>query len=395
MYVFISVIVTFPCLLLYSPTSRLLSSSLPTRLSECRFIYLCLRLEVMLWVDKYRPKTLDDVELYPELTEVLKRLAESQDLPHLLLYGPSGTGKKTRAMAVLEKVYGPTVYSLRLEHKSVQVTDSKVVDIATLSSPHHIDINPSDAGNHDRVVVMQMIREIAQTVPLQPVAPKGAKYKVVVLNEVDKMGRAAQHALRRTMEKYMSTCRLILICSSTSRLIAPLRSRCLAIRVPSHSRENLEKVVKAVCEREGRAPPSQAFLASLTRQSEGNLRRAQLMLEAAAMNKADFAGSGSDIPQADWQVFLEQIASDIISEQTPRKLYEIRGKFYDMLGQCISGEVILRGILEVLLTTVSPSLRPAVISLAAKYDHNMKLGTKPILHLEAFASGVMQLLKRG
>lgn len=46
------------------------------------------------------------------------------------------------------------------------MTESKVVDIATLSSPHHIDMNPSDAGNYDRVIVMQMIREIAQTVPL-------------------------------------------------------------------------------------------------------------------------------------------------------------------------------------------------------------------------------------
>lgn len=141
-------------------------------------------------------------------------------------------------------------------------------------------------------------------------------------------------------------------------------------------------------------PPSPAFLAALSNQSEGNLRRAQLMLEAAAMTKVDFSGSGANIPQADWQVFLEEIANDILTEQTPKKLFEIRGKFYDLLGQCISGEVIMRGVLEALLNSVKPAMRPAVVSLAAKYDHNMKLGTKPILHLEAFASGVMQLLKR-
>ncbi|KEG14282.1 replication factor C, subunit 5 [Trypanosoma grayi] len=347
----------------------------------------------MLWVDKYRPKSLEDVELYPELTDVLKRLADSQDLPHLLLYGPSGTGKKTRAMAVLHHVYGPSVYSLRLEHKSVQVTDSKVVDIATLSSPNHIDINPSDAGNYDRVIVMQMIREIAQTVSLQSNASSGVKYKVVLLNEVDKMGRAAQHALRRTMEKYMSTCRLVLICNSTSRLIAPLRSRCLAVRVPSHSRENLTRVIEAVCERESRTAPSPAFMATVARRAEGNLRRALLMVEAAAMMRVDMAGNGNDIPQPDWRVFLDEIANDIVSEQTPKKLHEVRGKFYDLLGQCVSGEVILRGLVENLLAAVDPALRRPVVALAAQYDHNMKLGTKSILHLEAFAAGVMQLQK--
>ncbi|RNF09578.1 putative replication factor C, subunit 5 [Trypanosoma rangeli] len=348
----------------------------------------------MLWVDKYRPKSLDEVELYPELTGVLKRLAESQDLPHLLLYGPSGTGKKTRAMAVLHHVYGPSVYSLRLEHRSVQVTDSKVVDIAILSSPHHIDINPSDAGNYDRVIVMQMIREIAQTVSLQTSTSTGVRYKVVLLNEVDKMGRAAQHALRRTMEKYMSTCRLVLICNSTSRLIAPLRSRCLAVRVPSHSKENLSKVVRHVCERENRSLPSAAFMATVTQRSEGNLRRALLMVEAAAMTNVEFSGNGTDIPQPDWLVFLDEITNDILSEQTPKKLHEIRGKFYDLLGQCVSGEVILRVVLEKLMSAVDPALRRPVIALAAQYDHNMKLGTKPIVHLEAFTAGVMQLLKQ-
>ncbi|KAG5464527.1 hypothetical protein LSCM1_00717 [Leishmania martiniquensis] len=349
----------------------------------------------MLWVDRYRPKTLKDVELYPELKEVLTRLSKAQDLPHLLFYGPSGSGKKTRAMAMLHEIYGPSIYSVRLEHKSVQVSDSKVVDIATLSSPHHIDMNPSDAGNYDRSIVMQMIREIAQTVPLHTTAnPKRVPYKVVMLNDVDKMSRSAQHALRRTMEKYMSTCRLFLICNSTSRLIPPLRSRCLGIRVAAHSKENLKLAVQHVCEGEGRSLPSAAFLQSLALRSEGNLRRGLLMLEASAMMRVDWSGNGEAIPQADWKLFLDEISHDIVAEQTPKRLHEIRLKFYDLLAQCISGETILKTLVDSLLTAVTPALQRPLIELAAKYDHNMKLGTKPILHLEAFVAGVMKLIKQ-
>lgn len=307
-------------------------------------------------------------------------------------------------MNVLHEVYGPGVYNMKLEHKSIAVTDSKVIDIATLNSPHHIDMNPSDAGNYDRVIVMQMIREIAQTVPMQcnttkSVAGAGGaaadvvRYKTVVLNEVDRMSRSAQHALRRTMEKYIATCRLILICNSTCRLIAPLRSRCLGIRVPAHTRDNLAKAIARVCAGEGLGEPSSHFIDTLAERAQGNLRRGLLMFEAAVMTHVDLKSNGMTIPQADWQVYIEEIAADVTAEQTPKRLHEVRLKFYDLLGQCISGETILKTLVDGLLLSVPSRVHKNVIQLAAQFDHNMKLGTKPILHLEAFTASVMALLK--
>ncbi|EPY39814.1 replication factor C subunit 3/5 [Angomonas deanei] len=208
------------------------------------------------------------------------------------------------------------------------------------------------------------------------------------------MSRGAQHALRRTMEKYMRTCRLILICNSISRLIPPLQSRCLGVRVPLHSAENVNKAIRQVCEAEGRPVPSAAFCQTVNQRSRGNLRRALLMVEAAALNKLDFSGNGLSIPQPDWKLYIDEIVKDILSEQTPRKLHDIRLKFYDLLGQCISGDTILRELTEGLLVAVKPTLQSGLIQLAAQFDHNMKLGTKPIIHLEAFTAGVMHLLKR-
>ena len=87
----------------------------------------------------------------------------------------------------------------------------------------------SDAGVHDRVIVQSVIKSMAENRQLETGAQR--EFKVVVLTDVDRLTKDAQHALRRTMEKYMATCRLILITTSLSKVIAPVRSRCLPIRV--------------------------------------------------------------------------------------------------------------------------------------------------------------------
>lgn len=62
-----------------------------------------------LWVDKYRPQRLDRLDFHTQLNQMLEQLSVSNDLPHLLFYGPSGAGKKTRILALLRQLYGPGV----------------------------------------------------------------------------------------------------------------------------------------------------------------------------------------------------------------------------------------------------------------------------------------------
>jgi replication factor C subunit 3/5 len=343
----------------------------------------------MLWVDKHRPKTFGEMDLHPEVKTQLQGLLQSGDFPHLLVYGPPGVGKKTRVMAFLESKFGPTALSVKLDHKAVQVSDSKVVEMATLSSPHHIEINPSDAGpTYDRVIVMNTIREMASTVSLASTASQPS-FKVVVLNEVEKLSRGAQQALRRTMEKYVATCRLILVCSSTSRLIPPLKSRCLSIRIPAPETGVVARVLQDICVKESVSGASPTFLSAVAAKADGNLRRAILMLEAAKAGRANFSGDGSDVPLPDWKLYVVEIAQDILAEQTPRKLYEVRQKYYELLAHCIPAEIVLREVMIALLDRSQPQLHTEIIRQAAIYDHQMKQGSKPIMHLEAFTAMVM------
>lgn len=170
-----------------------------------------------LWVDKYRPKELSKLDYHKKQAENLRNLIKEGDFPHLLVYGPSGAGKKTRIMCLLKELYGSGVERLRMEHMNFTTPSNKKLEIMTVSSNYHIEVNPSDVGIYDRVVIMDLIKNVAQTHQLDVSGQR--EFKVVVLNGVDELTKDAQHALRRTMEKYIATCRLILCANSTSRVI--------------------------------------------------------------------------------------------------------------------------------------------------------------------------------
>jgi replication factor C subunit 3/5 len=189
----------------------------------------------MLWVDEHRPKTLEDLSYHETTTKRLEALVEhSATMPHLFVYGPSGSGKKTRVMALLQKIYGNGALKLKLDKRTFTTPSNRVVEVNMVSSAYHIQLCPGDAGLNDRFVVQEVIKEMASNRSLASVKT-GVEFKIVVLQEVDRLSKQAQAALRRTMEKYATTCRLILVCNSPSKVMEPVRSRCLGIRIPAPS----------------------------------------------------------------------------------------------------------------------------------------------------------------
>jgi replication factor C subunit 3/5 len=192
----------------------------------------------MLWVDKHRPSKLDELTYHDTTTARLKSLAASSSLPHLLVYGPSGSGKKTRVNALLREIFGPAVAKLKLDKRTFITPTNRTVEISMVASNFHVELSPGDAGFNDRHVVQQVIREMAS----HKVIGTSAPYKVLVLTEVDRLTRQAQAALRRTMEKYASSCRLILVCNSPSKVMDPVRSRCLGIRVAAPTHDDVRSI---------------------------------------------------------------------------------------------------------------------------------------------------------
>eukprot|EP00438_Fugacium_kawagutii_P027277 Skav201830 [mRNA] locus=scaffold5003:2369:8679:- [translate_table: standard] len=243
----------------------------------------------MLWVDKHRPKVLAELDYHQDLSERLGRIARSGEMPHILMCGPNGAGKTTRVHALLRDIYGAGVETVKVETKSVAPNPSNpsnTVDIQVVTSNHHLQVTPSDLGrkDRDRAVVMQLIKEVASHPPLG-----GHSFKVVVIEEAGALSSEAQAALRRTMERYMKTCRIILL------------SRCLPIRIGAPTHDEVTAVLMKVSVAEG-LKLSVELGKKIAERSGRNMRRAILMLEMLHTQ-----ANASTLSKATWR-WLQRVA---------------------------------------------------------------------------------------
>uniref|UniRef100_A0A7S4V0A9 AAA+ ATPase domain-containing protein n=1 Tax=Ditylum brightwellii TaxID=49249 RepID=A0A7S4V0A9_9STRA len=370
----------------------------------------------MLWVDKHRPNRLNQLSYHAATTERLTSLsADPTSMPHLLFYGPSGAGKKTRVMALLRALYGPGAERLRLDKRTFTTPTKRTVEINLISSNYHIEISPGDAGLNDRFVVQEVIKEMAANRNIASgsgtlsmgaktdaeaagnTKKKGVDFKVVVLVEVDRLSRQAQAALRRTMEKYSASCRLILCCNNQSKVIEPVRSRCLGIRVPAPSHDDICSVLKKVSRKESITLPDELAV-NIARESSRNMRRALLMLESCHVQRRDAHGNSlsadQPVQKTDWELYISQLASEITREQSPQRLMAAREKLYELLINCIPADVIIKTLALELTKNLDESLKHEVIEWAAFYEHRIAMGSKDIFHLEAFIAKYMAIYKR-
>lgn len=338
-----------------------------------------------LWVDRHRPKQLDKLHYHQHLSNSLHSLSQSPDFPHLLIYGPSGAGKKTRVVATLRAIYGPSIEKLRVEQRTFTTPSNRKLEVTIVQSNSHLELTPSEVGIYDRVVIQDLLKEVAQTGQVDGNAKQ--RFKVVVINEADQLSREAQAALRRTMEKYSTNLRLILVSTSTAKLIGPIKSRCLLIRVAAPSIDDITRVLHFCATKES-VQLSDTLAKRIAVDSARNLRRALLMLETvySASSKPE---SNATIPRPDWEDYTTGLARQIVSSQSPQQILAVRGGLYELLTHCIPPSTILKTLLFELLKLVDVNCAAELIKWATFYEHRIRLGSKHIFHLEGFVAKAM------
>ncbi|VVC43135.1 DNA polymerase III, clamp loader complex, gamma/delta/delta subunit, C-terminal,AAA+ ATPase domain,P- [Cinara cedri] len=223
------------------------------------------------WVEKYRPRTVDEVSEQSEIVAVLKQcLEQGADMPHLLFYGPPGTGKTSTIIAAARQLFGDMYKDRMLElnasdDRGIQVIRDKVKTFAQLTA--------SDRRADGR--------------PCPP-------FKIVVLDEADSMTAPAQAALRRTIERETKTTRFCLICNYVSCIIDPLTSRCSKFRFKPLSQNVMLSRLEHICKEEG-VMCVPRVLARLVDASGGDMRRVITSLQSTARLKGEEGIEEADV----------------------------------------------------------------------------------------------------
>lgn len=166
-----------------------------------------------LWVERYRPSTVENYIGNEHLLTKVAGFLENGDIPHLLLYGKAGTGKTTLAKIIIK--------SIECDYMVINASDENGVD-----------------------TIREKIKNFASTVGFKP-------YKILLLDEADYLTTAGQAILRNLMETFSSHCRFILTCNYVEKIIEPVQSRCQTFQILPPSKKEVAVHISKLLKSEG------------------------------------------------------------------------------------------------------------------------------------------------
>jgi replication factor C small subunit len=303
-----------------------------------------------IWTEKYRPKKFEEVVGQDDIIKKVQNLTKAMNIPHMLFAGPAGTGKSTLALIVVKELFGAHW------------------------KDNYLELNASDERGID--VVRQKVKDFARTKAIGNVP-----FKVIFLDEADALTKEAQQALRRTMENFTHTCRFVMSCNYSSKIIDPIQSRCVVFRFKLLEKRDIEKRIKIIAEKE-KLTIDDKTIEALYESSEGDCRRVINLLQASAsistnISKALIETLISGAEPAEIKIVLEYaLSGDFLKAKD--KLLDV------MLKESVAGTDIIKTVQkEIWNLQIDDELKVRLTEKTGEIEFRMVEGSDEFIQLEA------------
>lgn len=266
----------------------------------------------MFIIDKYNIKNVDDIILHKEIynklligsniknrlpdLDKLKEIIESKDylkiesfdqtkseiyknynsMPNLLIHGSAGCGKHTLIKLLLEDIYDSSINDIFTETYNIYGYGNTVTVVDIEQSKYHLIIEPNNTAL-DKYLIQELVKEYAKKRIIN-VSYNKFPFRIVLINNVDNLNYLGQTSLRCTMERYHKTCRFILCGNQISKIIDPIKSRCLDIRIPSPNNKDMTDLVYHILLSEKRLI-SHNKIVNIINEGNGNIKKTLWLLQ--------------------------------------------------------------------------------------------------------------------
>lgn len=213
------------------------------------------------WIEKYRPKTLDEILSHNNIISTIRTLINTKCLPHLLFYGPPGAGKTSTIVATAKELYGKHFPYMVME---LNASDDRGIEVV-------------------RNKIKQFVKSKNVFISDTPEYNSEDKSKLVILDEADAMTNDAQAILRKIVEEYTHNTRFCLICNNKQNISPALQSRCTPFRFSPIGPDKIREKILDISQKESLDITEDA-IATLIKQSGGDMRKVINMLQSVSMS---------------------------------------------------------------------------------------------------------------